>query len=183
MDFWIPLTAPSSDETALCGMDRRSDVQSFAGARMDGRKGGLYQNVMKMLTRLSINGEAMPDRVAVNSVAGWSDLINSAPPNVFTKEPNGGEFEYGFERVSFMGPTGKVTVFPCWAIREDRVYVLTRSTWKLHKPKAQLIYTDNRAGRNGLIDSSGASAVEFRKKAIYALTCSYPGANGVIQTA
>ena len=183
MDFWIPLTAPSTDETSICGMDRRTDVQSFAGARMDGRKGGLYQNIMKMLTRLSINGEAMPDRVAVNSVAGWADLQNSAPPNVLTKEPNGGEFEYGFERVSFMGPTGKVTVFPCWAIREDRVYVLTRNTWKLHKPKAQLIYTDNRAGRNGLIDSAGSSSVEFRKKAIYALTCSYPGANGVIQTA
>ena len=44
-------------------------------------------------------------------------------------------------------------------------------------------YTDSRAGRNGLIDSATASAVQFRKKAIYAITCSYPGANGVIQTA
>jgi len=183
LDFWIPLTAPSTDETAICGMDRRTDVQSFAGARMDGRKGGLYQNIMKMLSRLSINGQAMPDRIAVNSVAGWSDLQNSAPPNVFTKEPTGGEFEYGFDVVSFMGPSGKVKVYPCWSIREDRVYVLTRNTWKLHHPKSQLIYTDSRAGKGGLIDSSTASAVQFRKKAIYGLTCSYPGANGVIQTA
>lgn len=183
LDFWIPLTAPASDETAICGMDRRSDVQSFAGARIDGRGKNLYQQVMNMLSRLSINGEAMPDRVLVNSVSGWAEFNNSAPPNALTKEPNGGEFQYGFDRVSFMGPTGKVTVFPCWAIREDRVYVVTRSTWKLHHPKAQLIYTDARAGRNGLIDSYNASAVEFRKKAIYALTCSYPGANGVIRTA
>ncbi len=183
LDFWIPLSAPSSDESSICGMDRRVDTQSFAGARIDGRGKNLYQQIMNMLARLSINGQAMPDRVAVNSVAGWADLINSAPPNVFTKEPNGGEFEYGFETVSFMGPTGKVKVYPCWAIREDRVYVLTRNTWKLHHPKSQLIYTDSRAGRNGLIDSGTASAVQFRKKAIYALTCSYPGANGVIQTA
>jgi hypothetical protein len=183
LDFWIPLTAPASDETSICGMDRRTDVQSFAGARLDGRKGGLYQNIMKMLSRLSINGQAMPDRIAVNSVTGWSDLQNSAPPNTLTKEPNGGELEYGFDVVSFMGPSGKVKVFPCWSIREDRVYVLTRSTWALHHPKKQLIYTDSRAGRNGLIDSSTASAVQFRKKAIYALTCKFPGGNGVIQTA
>ena len=183
LDFWIPLTAPSSDESSICGMDRRVDTQSFAGARIDGRGKSLYQQIMNMLAKLSINGQAMPDRVAVNSVSGWADLMNSAPPNVFTKEPNGGEFEYGFETVSFMGPTGKVKVYPCWAIREDRVYVLTRNTWKLHHPKSALIYTDSRAGRNGLIDSGSASAVQFRKKAIYALTCSYPGANGVIQTA
>jgi len=183
LDFWIPMTAPSSDETAIVGMDRRVDTQSFAGARIDGRGKSLYQQVFNMLARLSINGQAMPDRVAVNSVSGWADLINSAPPNVFTKEPSGGEFEYGFDVVSFQGPTGKVKVFPCWSIREDRVYVLTRSTWKLHHPKAQLIYTDARAGKNGLIDSPTASAVQFRKKAIYALTCSYPGANGVIRTA
>lgn len=183
LDFWIPLTAPASDETAICGMDRRTDVQSFAGARIDGRGKNLYQQIMNMLARLSINGEAMPDRVAVNSISGWADLNNSAPPNALTKEPNGGEFEYGFDVVSFQGPTGKVKVYPCWAIREDRVYVLTRNTWKLHKPKAQLIYTDSRAGKNGLIDSGTSSAVQFRKKAIYAITCSYPGANGVIQTA
>ena len=183
LDFWIPLTAPSSDETSIVGMDRRTDVQSFAGARIDGRGKNLYQTIIQMLSRLSINGAAMPDRVAVNSVTGWADLNNSAPPNALTKEPNGGEFEYGFDVVSFQGPTGKVKVFPCWSIREDRIYVLTRSTWKLHKPKKQLIFTDSRAGRNGLIDSPTASAVQFRKKAIYALTCSFPGANGVIQTA
>lgn len=183
LEFWIPLTAPASDETSICGMDRRTDTQSFAGARINGVGKNLYQQIMNMLSRLSINGQAMPDRVAVNSVSGWADLINSAPPNVLTKEPNGGEMEYGFDVVSFQGPTGKVKVFPCWAIREDRCYVLTRSTWKLHKPKSQLIYTDTRAGRNGIIDSYNASAVQVRKKAIYALTCSYPGANGVIQTA
>src|SRR5678815_2021574 len=60
LDFWIPLTAPSSDETAICGMDRRTDVQNFAGARIDGRGKNLYQQVMAMLGRLSINGEFMP---------------------------------------------------------------------------------------------------------------------------
>lgn len=183
LDFWLPLTAPASDETAIVGMDRRTDPQSFAGARRDGRGKALYSEVMNMLATLSINGEAMPDRLAVNSKTGWADLINSAPPNVFTKEPNAGEFEYGFDVVSFQGPTGKVKVFPCWAIREDRIYVITSSTWKLRHPRKELIYTDARAGRNGLIDAANASAVQFRKKAIYALTCSFPGANGVIRTA
>lgn len=183
LEFWLPLSAPSSDETSICGMDRRTDAQSFAGARINGTGKNMWQTVMRMLGRLSLNGEAMPDRLAVNSSTGWTDLINSAPPNVFTKEPNGGEFEYGFEVMSFMGPSGKVKVFPCWAIREDRCYVLTSSTWKLRHPKKELIFTDSRAGKNGLIDSSTASAVQFRKKAIYGLTCSFPGANGVIQLA
>jgi hypothetical protein len=183
LDFWIPLDAPTADETTICGMDRRTDTQNLAGARSDGRNKSLWAEVIKMLSKLSVNGEAMPDRLAVNSVSGWSSLVNSAPPNALTKEPNGGEFEYGFEVMSFQGPTGKVKVFPCWAIREDRVYVLSSSTWKLHKPKKDLIFTDARAGRNGLIDSYNASAVQFRKKSIYGLTCAFPGANGVIRTA
>jgi hypothetical protein len=182
-DFWIPIAAPSTDETSICGMDRRTDVQSFAGARIDGRNKSLWQTIQKMLSVLSINGEARPDRVAVNTVTGWTDLINSAPPNALTKEPNGGEFQYGFERMSFQGPSGKVTVWPCWAIREDRVYVLSSSTWKLRHPRKELIFTDARAGKNGLIDAYNASAVQFRKKAIYGETCSFPGGNGVIRTA
>ena len=183
LDFWIPMTAPTTDESAICGVDRRSDVENLAGVRVDGRKKAIKVAITLATAKLGIKQDADPDLILMNPNT-LATLQNDLGSGNYTRTSDGDSTTYGFDEIyaSFPG-VGKIRIVGAIEIKEDRFYVLSTSKWKLHQAKAKLIYPDGRGNKAGFIDHPTRASVQHRQKAVWGLSCSFPGANAVVQIA
>ena len=176
---WLPL--PRRRPRRRCfGVDRSVDPQLLGGVRIDGRSQGTLVTVINTAAqRLGTIANAKPDLV-VMSYTNFGLLLALLDTKARYVDVQGKDIDVLYRGVEIMGPKGPLTVHPAAYCPDDRLYVLTSSTWTLYSPGNEPIKTAN---RNKFVDVYNADSVELRFRYLCYFGCSAPGFNAVVQLA
>lgn len=175
-DAYLPLT---NRTTTLAGVDRSTDPQSLSGVFVSAPAKSIRAAVNNGLGRVMNNADAGIDTLFCGSSTYMrlETELGDARRYVETTD-----YEVNAEKMVFQGPWGPITVMSSYAITEDRLYLLTRDTWIYwNAMKGDVVGFASRAGKDGLIDSYNSAGVNVRQMADGNVTCSFPGANVVVQ--
>lgn len=173
---WIPLSAPAA--TLFFGVDRTADIVRLAGVRKDLRGMPLEEAWVKLLVAVCREG-GRPD-YGMCSHEAFRDLEISLGSKVqYVDVKAGSEGQIGFQGIRISSPKGSITIVADMDCPNDRIYVLTLSSWKLYSlGKAPRIF--NADGTDVLRDPD-ADALTLRCLYYAQLGCTAPGWNGVGQ--
>jgi hypothetical protein len=175
-DAYLPLV---NRTTTLAGVDRSTDPQSLSGVFVSASGKSIRSAVNNGLGRVMNNADAGIDTLFCGSSTYMrlETELGDAKRYVDTVD-----FEVNAKKMQFEGPWGPITVMSSYAIKEDRLYLLTRDTWILwNAMKGDMVGFASRAGKDGLIDSYNSAGVNVRQMSDFNVTCSFPGANVVCQ--
>ena len=180
---WLPgLAAPA----ALFGVTRTTDVTRLAGVYANTTTDpGLSTEEALMLLATNVGREGGKPDLAVMGMTRFRGLVNALGSKVtydkatapITNAQGKQVATVGFDSIKVHGPRGVIDVIADPACPEDKVYCLTKATWKvmslgaLPRPVLQ--------GGKYLRDSHDADSVELRIGFYANVCCNAPGFNGV----
>lgn len=175
-DAYLPMI---NRTTVLAGLDRSSDPQSFSGVYVKASGKSIRAAVNIAFGRLKKIAEASIDTIfmGTETYQRFEDELGNNRRYVETKD-----FMVNGEKLAFQGPRGLATVMSSHAIKEDRIYVLSRDTWIYwNAMKGDMIGFGTQANKSGLVDNYNTFGTQIRQMTDGNTTNSLPGANAVVQ--
>jgi hypothetical protein len=173
---WIPSTAPSSGENFF-GKDRSVAPTQLAGWRVDGTKLKLTEAINRAVTRVGTLSGSKPNLVMM-SPANMERFTNLLDAKAVYTNVQGKGITLGYDGIKWMSGKGMLTVMQSPFCPDDKVYVLTTSSWTLMSPGNQIMKQANRNGK--FVDVYNADSVEIRMRTLGFCVCDAPGYNAVI---
>jgi hypothetical protein len=169
--------------TAFCNVTRSNAAAQLAGNYVDGRNLPLAVAFNKAAMRMLPWDAADPDTILV-STTQYGNLRDQLDAKARYVNIQGKGLDLYYRGIEMDVGNSTATVFPCPKMPDDRAYMLTMSTLKLHAPGNQFIKpTPLASTANGYIDTYNDDSVQIRQRLLGSLTCSAPVANSVIQLA
>lgn len=182
LDAWIPLTRTGL-ATVFCNVTRSNSPTQLAGNYVDGRGLPLPVAFNKLAMRMLPWDAADPDTILV-STTQYGNLRDQLDTKARYVNVQGKGLDIYYRGIEMDVGNSTATVFPCPKMPDDRAYMLTMSTWKLHAPGNQFIKpTPLASTANGYIDTYNDDSVQIRQRLLGSMTCSAPVANGIVQLA
>lgn len=184
----IPLVTPVTGDN-LWGQDRSVWPQKLAGFRKDARGLPVWEEVMRMVARISrLGGKptavyAAPEQIQ-NILVGRDALTqNFREVKSFSGDNGmGGEIvqEVGYSGIRALTPSGELAFFSEPFCPPDRVYVLDERTWHLDT-MGQFPHLVEMGTPNGVFQEQDDFALQGRLFASGQFWCDAPAFNGVLQ--
>ncbi len=167
--------------TTFCNVNRSLAASQLAGNYVDGRGKPLPVALNKAAMRLLPWDAADPDTILM-STTQYGNLRDQLDSKARYVNVQGKGLDIYYRGIEMDVGNSTATVFPCPKMPDDRAYMLTMSTLKLHAPGNQFIKpTPLASTANGYIDTYNDDSVQIRQRLLGAMTCSAPVANAVIQ--
>lgn len=171
---WIPDTAPTSGDNFF-GVDRSSNPVRLAGSRLNAASLTIEEALVKMSHTIAKLG-GKPD-IALMSFDRHQELVNSLGSKVQYVEHKVGTI--GFKTLIVEGPKGAIKCVADSHCPNNRIYVLTSSTWELHSAKAVPHIVQGDGLR--IMRAADQMSYEVRVAAYCQMATRAPGFNGVIK--
>lgn len=173
---WLPSTAPTGGDSFF-SRDRSVAPTKLAGWRVDGTKLKLTEAINRACTRIGTFSGSKPDIVFLSpaNMERFTNLLDSKAVYVNTA---GKGITLGYDGIKWMSGKGMLTVMQSPFCPDDKVYVLTSSSWTLRAPGNQIMKQANRNGK--FVDAYNADSVEIRQRTLGFFTCDAPGYNATI---
>lgn len=173
---WIPSTAPAAAENFF-GKDRSVAPTQLAGWRVDGTKLKLTEAINRAVTRVGTLSGSRPNIVFMSpsNMERFTNLLDSKA--VYTNVMGKG-ITLGYDGIKWMSGKGMLTVMQSPFCPDDKVYVITTSSWTLMAPGNQIMKQANRNGK--FVDVNNADSVEIRMRTLGFCVCDAPGFNAVV---
>ena len=173
---WIPLTAPAFGSDSFFGADRGVQPNRLAGVRLNAPNYPIEDLILEVGE--TINEQGGDPSVCFISHRRWITLAKRLNAKV---EYDGSAA--GGTMASFAGSfpvylsSGMVRVYPDPDCPDNRGYVLTMDSWKLHHlgDLPEIVRDDGLSA----LRKSGEDAIEIRARYYAQLVCYAPGHNGV----
>jgi hypothetical protein len=182
LEAWFPVVRTGLG-TAFCNVTRSNAAAQLAGNYVDGRNLPLAVAFNKAAMRMLPWDAADPDTILV-STTQYGNLRDQLDAKARYVNIQGKGLDLYYRGIEMDVGNSTATVFPCPKMPDDRAYMLTMSTLKLHAPGNQFIKpTPLASTANGYIDTYNDDSVQIRQRLLGSLTCSAPVANSVIQLA
>jgi hypothetical protein len=180
LDAWFPVTRTGL-ATSFCNVTRSNAPDQLAGNYVDGRGLPLVVAFNKAAMRLLPWDAADPDTILV-STTQYGNLRDQLDSKARYVNVQGKGLDVYYRGIEVDVGNTTATVFPCPKLTDDRAYVLTMSTLKLHAPGNQFIKpTPLASTASGYVDTYNDDSVQIRQRLLGAATCSAPIANAVVQ--
>lgn len=182
LDAWFPLTRTGL-ATSFCNVTRSNAPAQLAGNYVDGRGLPLAVAFNRAAMRMLPWDAADPDTILV-STTQYGNLRDQLDTKARYVNVQGKGLDIYYRGIEMDVGNTTATVFPCPKMADDRAYMLTMSSLKLHAPGNQFIKpTPLASTANGYIDTYNDDSVQIRQRLLGSVTCSAPVANSVIQLA
>lgn len=173
---WLPSVAPTGGDS-FYGRDRSVAPTQLAGWRVDGTKLKLTEAINRAVTRIGTFSGSKPDVVFMSpgNMERFTNLLDSKAQYVNVQ---GKGITLGYDGIKWMSGKGMLTVMQSPFCPDDKVYVLTSSSWTLASPGNQIMKQANRNGK--FVDTYNADSVEIRMRTLGFFFCDAPGYNATI---
>lgn len=174
---WIPAVAPVGGES-FYGVDRSVAPQALAGWRIDGSALKITEAINRAVARIGTFAGSRVDAIMMSPgmMVKFTDLLSTRDMNV---DVQGKGITLSYSGIKWMGGgRGPINVYTSPFCPDDKIYVLSLSSWHLGAPRNKIIQTANKNG--SFVDVYNADSVEIRDRTLGFFWCDAPGYNAVI---
>jgi hypothetical protein len=181
LNAWIPSAFTGTTRNAvpaLGGVTRTADPQNLAGVWGLGSARAIRASVNSIIAKIMPKADANPDALwmSPNTLMALKNELN----NQFRYVDMTDDVEVNAEAIQFDTVNGKAKAMESFGIPDNLIYVLTRDTWKLRSPVGmELVQAATNNGKD-FVDSYNSVQAQIRQMSLCNLSCSFPGANGVV---
>jgi hypothetical protein len=175
---WIPLTEPGTSDSFF-GVNRSANVTLLSGHRLPASTAStsVKEQAFDLVAQMTTAG-AVDDSLEYDGYLHpyhWNRLQKELDAQV--KRDAGANGKFGHPYISQASGGREVKWFQETDMEADRMYILTRSTWKIRH--AMGFPHLNEDDGNSALRSDAADAIDVRLRSSGNLFCLAPGANGV----
>ena len=180
LDGWFPMVRTGL-ATTFCNVNRSVNPNALAGNYFDGRGMPLPVAFNRAAMKMLPWDAADPDAIFV-STSNYGILRDQLDAKARFVNVQGKGLDIYYRGIEMDVGNSTATVYPAAKCPDDRAWMLTMSTLKLHAPGNQFIKpTPLASTANGYIDTYNDDSVQIRQRLLGAVTCSAPVGNTVIQ--